>query len=280
LKFVNDHNAAFANQERSYTVKLNKFADLNREQYRAMLGFRGNTNELSENTVSLKNGSAPDSIDWRTKGAVTPVKDQGQCGSCWAFSATGALEGANFLKNKKLVSISEQEFLDCDTVDNACNGGLMDNAFDFVRNRTKAGGGIDSEKDWPYLAREATTDKCPAAHLAKFVATCTNYTDVPTNDESQLQLASALQPVAVAIEADQAGFQFYDSGIFSDDCGTNLDHGVLLVGYGAEDGQDYWIVKNSWGDSWGENGYIRFARNIADKAGQCGITLAASYPTA
>jgi len=276
LEFVTEHNLRAENGQHQYAVALNKFADLTWEEFRSkFLGFAYDANRIPRNPI-YNNGTAPDSIDWRAKGAVTPVKNQGQCGSCWAFSATGALEGANFIKTGKLVALSEQELLDCDTVDNACNGGLMDNAFDFV----KQNGGIDSEDDWKYLARKTLIDTCPKKKETKHVGTCSSHVDVPANDESQLQLAAALQPVSVAIEADQQGFQFYSSGIFADECGTNLDHGVLLVGYGTEDKQDYWIVKNSWGEEWGEEGYIRFARNIADKSGQCGIAMAASAPVA
>jgi len=277
LEFVAAHNEAAANGLHTYTVEMNQFADLTAEEYKATyLGFRFNGNNAASNNTKALSGNAPAAIDWRTKGAVTPVKNQGQCGSCWSFSATGALEGANFIKSGKLVSLSEQELLDCDTVDSACNGGLMDNAFDFV----KGNGGIDSEDDWKYLARQTIFFKCTKSHEAKKVATCTGHTDVPTNDESQLQLAAALQPVSIAIEADQPSFQLYKSGVMTGACGTNLDHGVLLVGYGTDNGQDYWIVKNSWGEGWGEKGYIRLARNVADKAGQCGLTLAASYPQA
>jgi len=276
LNFVARHNQEAAAGKHTFTVEMNKYAAMSREEYKAMLGFRPAANAV-RNAVAINGSSAPASIDWRQKGAVTPVKNQGQCGSCWAFSAVGALEGANFIKTGKLVSLSEQELLDCDKVDGACNGGLMDNAFDFVEQN----GGIDTEDDWKYLARQTIFFRCPASKKAKHAGTCSAHTDVPANDESQLQLASAQQPVSVAIDASGPSFQLYKSGIMSNtDCGTTLDHGVLLVGYGTEGTQDYWIVKNSWGAAWGEEGYIRFARNVADKAGECGIAMAASYPTA
>jgi C1A family cysteine protease len=275
LNFVARHNAEHANGLQTYNVELNRFADMTQAEFKAFyLGYTHNENRARN--FGAINGTAPAAVDWRQKGAVTPVKNQGQCGSCWSFSATGALEGANFLKTGKLVALSEQQFLDCDTVDSACNGGLMDNAFDYVQKN----GGVDSEDDYKYLARQTIFDKCPKSKTDKHVGTCSSHTDVPASDESQLQLAVAQQPVSVAIEADQPGFQMYKSGVFTGACGTTLDHGVLAVGYGTEGSQDYWIVKNSWGAAWGEQGYIRFARNTADKAGQCGIAMAASYPTA
>jgi len=274
-EFVARHNAEFQAGKQTYDVELNRYAALTQQEYKAFyLGFRPSTNGV-RNAVTI-NGTVPDSIDWRTKGAVTPVKNQGQCGSCWAFSATGALEGANFVKTGQLNSLSEQQFLDCDTVDGACNGGLMDNAFNYVQQN----GGVDSESDYPYLARQSVFGKCPADKTAKHVGTCSGHSDVPASNQAQLTAAIAQQPVAVAIEADQPGFQMYKSGVFSGACGTTLDHGVLAVGYGTDAGQDYYIVKNSWGAAWGEQGYIRLARNTADAAGQCGIAMSASYPTA
>lgn len=276
LEFVAKHNEEAANGLQTYTVALNQFAATSPEEFRELLGFHAELKESYE-PVHL-NGSIPASVDWRQKGAVTPVQNQGQCGSCWAFSATGALEGANFIKTGKLVQLSVQQLLDCDDKgqDQGCNGGLMDNAFDYVQQN----GGIDSADDFKYLARRSFFFRCPASKSGKHVGTCSGHTDVPANDEQQLALAVSQQPVSVAIEADQPGFQLYASGVFSADCGTNLDHGVLAVGYGSDNGQDYWIVKNSWGASWGENGYIRMARNVAQTGGQCGIAMSASYPTA
>jgi KDEL-tailed cysteine endopeptidase len=214
--------------------------------------------------------SVPTEVDWRTKGAVTPVKNQGSCGSCWSFSATGTMEGANFIKTGKLVSFSEQELVDCSTSfgNMGCNGGLMDYAFEFAVEN-----GMCSEDEEPYKARDMKCDKC--AEVAEFTGGCF---DVPSNDEDALMRAVAQQPVSVAIEADNNVFMFYDGGIIDDaGCGEKLDHGVLAVGYGEENGKKYWIVKNSWSTSWGENGYVRIARDETKKgAGICGI---ASQPS-
>ncbi|KAJ1462001.1 cysteine proteinase [Pelagophyceae sp. CCMP2097] len=217
----------------------------------------------------------PESVDWATQGAVTPVKDQGQCGSCWAFSTTGSMEGAYFYKNKVLKSFSEQMLVDCDRNDEGCNGGLMDNAFDWLQQN----GGICSEDDYPYSSGLSLATSYCRASCAKVAGTVpTTYTDVKSSDAA-LMAAVAQQPVSVAIEADQASFQSYSSGVLTRACGTSLDHGVLVVGYGTLDGVDYWKVKNSWGPAWGQEGYILLARGIAQAGGQCGILSAASYPS-
>jgi C1A family cysteine protease len=222
--------------------------------------------------------SVPASINWVDLGAVTPVKNQGQCGSCWSFSTTGAMEGAYFVANNKLVSFSEQELVDCDNVDKGCNGGLMDNAFKWVEKN----GGLCSESDYKY--ESGTTMKAGACDKS-----CTNipnseiksYTDVKQRSDNAMMEAVAQQPVAIAIQANQKDFQLYKSGVFTGSCGTRLDHGVLTVGYGtSKDGIDYYKVKNSWGTSWGDNGYILLGRGDEYNRGQgqCGMLMSASYP--
>ncbi|CAN1197387.1 Probable cysteine protease RD21B [Linum perenne] len=280
LRFVDEHNSV----ERSYKVGLNRFADLTNEEYRTRyLGVsmdrkkevNGSSSAVvGERYLFKKGDDLPASVDWREKGAVAPVKDQGQCGSCWAFSTVGAVEGINQIVTGEMISLSEQELVDCDTSYNqGCNGGLMDYAFEFIMNN----GGIDTEDDYPYRAAD---DVCDSNRKNAKVVTIDGYEDVPQNDEKSLKKAVAGQPVSVAIEAGGRAFQLYQSGVFTGQCGTQLDHGVVAVGYGTENGVDYWIVRNSWGPAWGEKGYIKMERNVAKtKTGKCGIAMQASYPT-
>jgi len=217
----------------------------------------------------------PDSVDWRTKGAVTPVKNQGQCGSCWSFSASGAIEGANAIASGDLVSLSEQELVDCSVSygNNGCNGGLMDSAFRYVEDN-----GLCTEESYPYTSVD--TAKCMDGCVDRVSATMSCH-DVRPSNQLALKEAVARGPVSVAIEADTTAFQLYKGGILtSSKCGTNLDHGVLVVGYGSDDnGTMYWIVKNSWGDSWGENGYIKIERSESDNdGGVCCIAMQPSFP--
>jgi C1A family cysteine protease len=211
----------------------------------------------------------PASVDWVAAGAVTPVKDQGQCGSCWSFSTTGGIEGANFIKSGKLISLSEQQLVDCDTATNqGCNGGFMDDAFTYIK-----GNGLTTEAAYPYKAVQGAC-AISGKTLAIAVGAVKGFVDVPSGDENALQAAVAQQPVSVAIQANQIAFQFYSSGVLTGTCGKRLDHGVLAVGYGVDGSTPYWKVKNSWSASWGEGGYIRIQRGT-DK---CGIADAASYP--
>lgn len=215
--------------------------------------------------VLLANVDAlPDSVDWVAQGAVTPVKNQGQCGSCWTFSATGALEGAAFVKTGKLVSLSEQQLVDCDDSSSGCNGGLMDNAFFYVQKH-----GLATEAEYPY---KGVNGMCHAAVGA--TPRVTGVIDLPRGDEQSLAAAVATQPVSVAIQANQFAFQFYKSGVLTATCGKNLDHGVLLVGFGVDSGVPYWKIKNSWGANWGEGGFIRIERGT----NKCGVAESASFP--
>lgn len=224
----------------------------------------------------------PSSVDWVEKGVVTPVKDQGQCGSCWTFSTTGALEGAYAIRYVDLVSFSEQQLVDCDNFKNGgrdfgCNGGVMDSAFDWISKK----GGLCTESDYPYIS--GTTEKsgtCEKTCQLVSKSQIQNHVDVSSSSDTTMMEAIAQQPISVAIEADQRDFQLYKSGVFTGSCGTDLDHGVLVVGYGSLNGEDYYKVKNSWGTSWGENGYILLGRGSKYNSGdgQCGVLLQASYP--
>ncbi|KAK6139003.1 hypothetical protein DH2020_027255 [Rehmannia glutinosa] len=275
LRYVDEQNA-LAN--RTYKLGLSRFADLTNDEYRkTYLGTRPDAkrrfSKVKSDRYEPKVGdSLPESVDWREKGAVAPVKDQGSCGSCWAFSTIASVEGINQIVTGDLVTLSEQELVDCDTsYDEGCNGGLMDYAFQFIIKN----GGIDTEVDYPYTGRDG---RCDTYRRNAKVVSIDSYEDVPANNENALKKAIANQPVSVAIEAGGRDFQLYESGIFSGKCGLDLDHGVNVVGYGTENGADYWIVRNSWGASWGEKGYIRMKRNAEDKSGLCGIAVEPSYP--
>ncbi|KAJ9559990.1 hypothetical protein OSB04_005150 [Centaurea solstitialis] len=276
LRYIDEQNSG---GDRSYKLGLNKFADLSNEEYRLTytgakrIDSRRKLNSVKSDRYALRSGDVlPDSVDWRTTGAVAAVKDQGNCGSCWAFSTIGSVEAVNQIVTGELITLSEQELVDCDTSYNeGCNGGYMDDAFEFIIKN----GGIDTDADYPYTAKDG---KCDSSRKNAKVVSIDSYEDVPVNDESALQKAAANQPITVAIEAGGRDFQFYTSGIFSGSCGTDLDHGVVVVGYGTEDGKDYWIVRNSWGAEWGEKGYLRMERNIKQNVGKCGIAMEPSYP--
>ena len=266
----------------TWRMAVNKFADLTANEFKTLWVGGGYDFSLLNRTRNLEgrylrgsNDTAlPASVDWEAAGAVTPVKNQGQCGSCWAFSTTGSTESAWFLKNGTLVSLSEQQLVDCSTAEGnqGCNGGLMDYGFQYIiKNK-----GITTEDAYPYTATGPNTCKAKGRAVA---ATLSSFKDVPTNSETALMTAIAQQPVSVAVEADQNNFQFYSGGVMTKACGTNLDHGVLAVGYGTQGGQDYYKVKNSWGADWGAKGYILLGRGAAFSGqGQCGIQMDPSYP--
>ena len=217
----------------------------------------------------------PESLDWRSKNAVTHVKNQGNCGSCWSFSTTGSVEGAWSIKHNQLYNLSEQMLMDCsDKYGNkGCNGGLMDNAFKYIIDN-----GLCSEESYPYQGVQGICQSSDCNTVVRLK----DYSDIKPNDEKILKRAVAQQPVSVAIQANLSSFHFYKSGVYQDtNCGDDLDHGVLIVGYGTDKihGLDYWLVKNSWSDKWGENGYVRILRNYdGSESGMCGIASQPSFP--
>jgi len=277
------HNQLYDQGLVSFKLSMNKFTDLLPHEFTALNGYNKTLKrsavgapreEEGVTFISPANVKLPDTVDWRKKGAVTPIKDQGHCGSCWSFSATGALEGQHFRKTGVLVSLSEQNLIDCSAVygNNGCNGGLMDYAFKYIKDN----GGIDTEKTYPY---EGKDDTC-RYDAKNSGATDKGFVDIPEGSEEKMKEAIAtIGPVSVAIDASHESFQFYSEGVYYEPLcdAENLDHGVLVVGYGTDEktGADYWIVKNSWGTSWGDKGYVKMARN---KENHCGIATQSSYP--
>lgn len=262
---------------KNFTMSVNQFADLTPQEFkdtyiRAMKPSVGSYG--CKVFSSAQNPNVPESIDWRAKGAVSSVKDQGQCGSCWTFSATGAVEGAWAIAKGTLVDLSEQQLVDCATGisygSHGCNGGQMEGAFKYIEEHGQCGASA-----YPYTATDGVCKQCSSI---VHVSSCS---DVIPNDQTSLKSAVARQPVSIAIEADTRYFQFYSGGVLtSASCGTNLDHGVLIVGYGEESGQKYWLVKNSWSATWGDQGYVKIARSDStNDAGICGIAMDPSFPT-
>jgi C1A family cysteine protease len=268
MEYIREQNA----QPHSYTLGVTPFADLTESEFSLFNGIRTG-GPLSTGCAKFQssNNNVPASYDWRDHGAVTPVKDQGQCGSCWSFSATGAMEGAWAISKGSLVSLSEQQLVDCSKSygNHGCNGGLMDDAFQYAKDN-----GMCLESAYPYTAKGGDCQKCEA------VVSISGCVDVTKNNQVNLKEAVSNGPVSIAIEADTKAFQLYTSGVLTGDaCGTNLDHGVLIVGYGADAGTEYWLVKNSWGPSWGDGGYIKIGRSDStNDPGVCGIAMQPSYP--
>jgi len=286
VDMIEEFNQNMAPTE-GFTMGINQFSDWTQDEYKAFLTYNASAKKL-DNVHILDATNLTSDIDWVAKGAVTPIKNQQSCGSCWAFSTTGSVEGALFNAGKGLVSLSEQELVDCagSFGNQGCNGGLMDDGFKFIEAN-----GLAKEGDYEYTAKTGSCDssKKSAASGVKG-SVVTSYKDVTTEDCAQLMAAVNIGPVSVAIEADQSSFQNYKSGILGSGCGTTLDHGVLVVGYGTDSGSDYWKVKNSWGTTWGDSGYIRIKKSCSSsgrqllggggdsKKGICGILAQPSYP--
>ena len=272
LATINAHNSG----NETFTMGINQFSDLTPDEFKKQFAEGYNVQATSCGMYSPSSSSVPSEFDWRQKGAVSAVKDQGQCGSCWAFSTTGAVEGAWAIKSGNLVSLSEQQLVDCSKRygNLGCKGGLMDSAFQYV-----ADNGLCSESSYPYVSGDTkTSGTCQTCSYAVHISSCA---DVKPNDQLALKHAIAtVGPVSIAIEADTRLFQSYSSGVItSTSCGTTLDHGVLIVGYGTENGIMYWLVKNSWGSSWGDKGYVKILRSESNNdPGICGIAMEPSFP--
>jgi KDEL-tailed cysteine endopeptidase len=305
IKETNAKNLSYTLGHNHYSgMNSGEFAELmrfrnNRELFAdgaSPFGLRGSSLEVGSGSQALV-GSLPASVDWRTANAVTAVKNQMQCGSCWSFSSTGSLEGAYAIKYGKLVSYSEQQLVDCDNIKNGvshgnlgCSGGNMEPTLQWIGKN----GGICTEADYPYFSgTTGSAGPCKTTCSKVSASAVTKTVEVAPNSDSAMMAALAQQPVSVAIEADQSAFQLYKSGVFTAPCGTNLDHGVLLVGYGTMNGLDYYTMKNSWGGSsgsgnegWGDQGYMYMGRGVDPAtgklynqgAGQCGVLSQGVYP--
>lgn len=266
IEFIKKHNS----ENHSYLVEENSFInhtyidEFNNMNHNI---FVSNDNPIIINFTDLNKNS----VDWRKRYKISSVKNQEHCGSCWAFSSVGAVESAWAIKHNILYNLSEQELIDCSTENNGCEGGSMVKSFQYVIEN-----GLCSNITYPYTAIDGQCN-----NTCKSLVQISNYSDIIQNKEKILMKAVQHQPVSVAIQANKRSFQMYKSGIYSDpDCGFKLDHGVLLIGYGYDKdlNMDYWIIKNSWSKSWGENGYIRIQRNIDDSRGLCGIAMDPSIP--
>ena len=284
-RFIEEHNS----KNLTYFLGHNQFSGMNQLEFsKYLISIKDDIILYESLDFEYTISTLPSSVNWVEAGAVSPVKDQGQCGSCWSFSTTGALEGAFYIKNGYLELFSEQQLVDCDTYRNGgkdlgCNGGLMDNAFNWIEKN----GGLCSETEYPYVSGDTTkSGTCNKSCKPVPGSQIKGVVDVPPSDDNAMMNSIYKQPVSVAIEADQREFQLYKSGVFTGACGKTLDHGVLVVGYGTDMNTDYYLVKNSWGEFWGKNGYIMLGRGndpstnkpYNDGAGQCGILLQASYP--
>jgi C1A family cysteine protease len=264
---VKAHNAKESSYKLTYT---GPFATMTQEEFKQRQGLLtgGVKTELPHHGVHRSVGFAPDAVDWTTKGVVTPVKNQGQCGSCWAFSVTGTTEGQWALATGNLVSLSEQFFVDCATNgDQGCSGGFMDRTLDWASDQW-----IPTEESYPYNAVKRHCIK-GGWEVAISKGQVSGFKEVLGEDDL-LDAVANVGPISIGIEADQAAFQHYDSGVIDDGCGSQIDHGVLAVGFGTMDGKNYWKVKNSWGDQWGSDGFVYLARGKQI----CGIGTNASYP--
>jgi len=261
--YIQGHNAT----EESYKLAHNKFSDWTEEEYKSILTYRPEMREAT--TMHVESGDAASPVDYRNGNCLSPIQDQGQCGSCWAFSSVASLESDWCLANGQLLKLSEQQLVDCVKLCFGCNGGNQALAFNYYKTHFAM-----SEASYPYTAKDGT---CAYSTSNNTGAGTTGYTSVTADSPSAMQNALAGQPLAVAIQANQLSFQLYSSGIFTNtNCGTQLDHATNVVGWGVDATYgDYWIMRNSWGTGWGEQGYMYL--QVVAGAGLCGIQMQPLY---
>jgi len=266
--FISKFNA----EQNSVVLGINKFADMTFEEFKSRYLRSKNLDNKPEVSETLYGPveALPTSVDWRTKNVLTPVKDQGHCGSCWAFSATGAMEAAWAIKTNDLISLSEQQLVDCswDYYNEGCNGGWAVEAFLYVIGN----GGINNETNYPYLGKDSV---CNTTLASKHTVTISKAGAVQAYNYMALQASVENTPTSTGVEANIL-WQLYSSGTLTNNCGTDINHDVLAVGYNTVPTIPYWIVKNSWGTDWGIQGYIQIGMSAG--AGFCGINMDAYYP--
>ncbi|XP_014292798.1 digestive cysteine proteinase 2 isoform X1 [Halyomorpha halys] len=272
-QMIEEHNENYKNGFETYHMTMNRFGDMteNELKEKANISYHKN-NQCGVFIKSMRLKNIPDNVDWRQKGAVTPVQNQGNCWSSWAFSGIGSLEGQQFKKTNKLVQLSVQNLLDCSKAygNLGCSGGRAAYAFNYIRDN----GGVDLEEFYPYEGNDGSC-RFKSAYVG---AEDSGYTNIPRGDEDALEEAVAsVGPIAVTVDGSQSSFAHYSGGVYySENCSKELvNHSMLVVGYGVEKGQEYWLVKNSFGTDWGEAGYIKMAKN---KNNNCGIASEGSYP--
>jgi len=269
---ANYHLVRHLNRQNRGHFALNEFADLSQEEFEARyLRPIAIPNRRFFKEFIVPNKQYPETKDWRDEGAVNAIRNQGSCGSCWAFSAVANMEGVYFVKHGELPSLSEQQLVDCEhdcmiyhgskSCDAGCNGGLMPNAFTYAARE-----GMETEAQYPYKGKASTCQYSAAKATYHF----TNWTMVGANEPAMIAALNEMGPLSVAVCA--SSWSYYSGGIYNSSCGTSLNHGVALVGYGADNGKQYWIIRNSWGTSWGISGYMKLARGEGTgTTGKCGV---------